>query len=168
MRTRRQVRGRGPRPPRKGQPGSRRPQARRKRPQRARLHRRGQDGLVQQLLPRRRLSLLHMPLHWPAGLQARRRGSHLERRGAAVRRVRGKCMGRRLRCCQYIYQSGALTGHGMRRPGLLDGRIFCRPLKMVWCWRRLWEHHVHLRIVTRVKTGATEQIPYRRAESSAT
>jgi len=61
--------GRGQGAPRQGRQRAEHPQAEIRRPQRARLHRPGQDGLVRQLLPRRRLPLLGLSVHWAAGFR---------------------------------------------------------------------------------------------------
>lgn len=53
-------------------------------PERAGLHGQGQDGLLQQLLPRRRVPVCRVPVPGPAGLQARRGGQDSQR-GAAVK-----------------------------------------------------------------------------------
>lgn len=64
-----EARGRGPGAAREGRQGPGLAEAQVGGPERARLHRPGQDGLVRQLLPRRRLPLLRLPLHRAARIR---------------------------------------------------------------------------------------------------
>lgn len=83
-------RGAGQGPPCQGGQRPQHPQAQVRGPQRAGLHGPGQDGELRQLLPRRRVPLLRLPLHRAPALQARRGGHHPEQRGPVLSEGRGR------------------------------------------------------------------------------
>lgn len=83
-------RGAGQGPPRQGGRGPQHAQAQVRGPQRAGLHGPGQDGELRQLLPRRRVPLLRLPLHRAPALQARRGGHHPEQRRPVLSEGNGR------------------------------------------------------------------------------